>query len=94
MAGNTSYPGALDTTTNLPIASALVSVELDGDGNSNKIHSNLHGVLSEAAVAIEAKMLQRVSPTRMFQCSRLALLMMISCGWLVRQSKVEAHRNY
>ena len=55
MAGNTSYPGALDTTTNLPIASALVSVELDGDGDSNKIHSNLHGVLSEAAVAIEAK---------------------------------------
>ena len=55
MAGNTSYPGALDTTTNLPIASALVSTELDGDGNANKVHSNLHGVLSEAAVAIEAK---------------------------------------
>jgi len=54
-AGNTSYPGALDTTTNLPIASALVSTELDGDGNANKVHSNLHGVLSEAAVAIEAK---------------------------------------
>jgi hypothetical protein len=33
----------------------LVSVELDGDGNANKVHSNLHGVLSEAAVAIEAK---------------------------------------
>ena len=55
MAGNTSYPGALDTTTNLPIASALVSTELDGDGDANKVHSNLHGVLSEAAVAIEAK---------------------------------------
>ena len=55
MAGNTNYPGALDTTTNLPIASALVSVELDGDGNANKVHSNLHGVLSEAAVAIEGK---------------------------------------
>ena len=55
MAGNTSYPGALDTTTNLPIASALVSTELDGDGNANKVHSNLHGVLSEAAVAIETK---------------------------------------
>jgi hypothetical protein len=55
MAGNTSYPGALDTTTNLPIASALVSTELDGDGNANKVHSNLHGVLSEAALAIEAK---------------------------------------
>ena len=53
--GNTSYPGGLDTTTNLPIASALVSTELDGDGNANKVHSNLHGVLSEAAVAIEAK---------------------------------------
>lgn len=55
MAGNTNYPGALDTTTNLPIASALVSTELDGDGDANKVHSNLHGVLSEAAVAIEAK---------------------------------------
>ena len=55
MAGNTSYPGALDTTTNLPIASALVSTELDGDGDANKVHSNLHGVLSEAAVAIETK---------------------------------------
>jgi hypothetical protein len=55
MAGTTSYPGALDTTTNLPIASALVSTELDGDGDANKVHSNLHGVLSEAAVAIEAK---------------------------------------
>ena len=55
MAGTTNYPGALDTTTNLPIASALATVELDGDGNANKVHSNLHGVLSEAAVAIEGK---------------------------------------
>ena len=39
-AGNTSYPGALDTTTNLPIASALVSTELDGDGNANKVHAS------------------------------------------------------
>jgi len=53
--GNTSYPGSLDTTTNLPIASALVTVELDGDGNANKIHSNLHGVVSEALVQVETK---------------------------------------
>jgi len=53
--GNTSYPGSLDTTTNLPVASALVTVELDGDGNANKIHSNLHGVVSEALVQVETK---------------------------------------
>ena len=51
----TSYPAALDTTTNLPVASALSGVELDGDGNANKVHSTLHGVVSEAIVAVETK---------------------------------------
>jgi len=55
MPGNTSYPSSLDTTTNLPVASALSGVELDGDGDANKVHSNLHGVVSEAIVAIEGK---------------------------------------
>ena len=55
MPGNTSYPTSLDTTTNLPIASALVTVELDGDGDANKVHSNLHGVVSEALVQVETK---------------------------------------
>ena len=51
----TNYPAALDTTTNQPVASALTGVELDGDGNANKVHSTLHGVHSEAVVAIEGK---------------------------------------
>ena len=51
----TNYPAALDTTTNQPIASALSGTELDGDGNANKVHSTLHGVHSEAVVAIETK---------------------------------------
>ena len=51
----TSYPTGLDTTTNLPVASALSGVELDGDGNANKVHSTLHGVVSEAIVAVETK---------------------------------------
>ena len=51
----TNYPAALDTTTNQPVASALSGVELDGDGNANKVHSTLHGVHSEAIVAIEGK---------------------------------------
>ena len=51
----TNYPASLDTTTNQPVASALTGVELDGDGNANKVHSTLHGVHSEAIVAIEGK---------------------------------------
>ena len=51
----TNYPAALDTTTNQPVASALSGVELDGDGDANKVHSTLHGVHSEAIVAIEGK---------------------------------------
>ena len=51
----TNYPAALDTTTNQPVASALSGVELDGDGNANKVHSTLHGTHSEAIVAIETK---------------------------------------
>ena len=51
----TNYPAALDTTTNQPVASALSGVELDGDGDANKVHSTLHGVHSEAIVAIEVK---------------------------------------
>jgi hypothetical protein len=53
--GNTNYPGSLDTTTNLPVASALSGVQMDGDGNDNKKHSNLHGVISESIVQLETK---------------------------------------
>jgi len=51
----TNYPTSLDNTTNQPVASALSGVELDGDGNANKVHSTLHGTHSEAIVAIETK---------------------------------------
>ena len=51
----TNYPASLDNTTNQPVASALSGVELDGDGNANKVHSTLHGTHSEAIVAIEGK---------------------------------------
>jgi len=56
MAGTTAYPGALDTTTELPAAASIAGNELDGDGNANLIHSNLHGVGDEAIVALETKL--------------------------------------
>ena len=56
MAGNTAFPGALDTTTTLPVASTLAGIELDGDGTANNIHSNVHGVENEAIVAVETKL--------------------------------------
>ena len=55
-AGTTDFPTSLDTTTNLPIASALAGTELDGDGNANKVHTNVHGVTNTALVQIETKM--------------------------------------
>jgi len=55
-AGTSDFPTSLDTTTNLPIASNLSGVELDGDGDANKVHSNLHGVTDTAIVAVETKM--------------------------------------
>ena len=55
-AGTSDFPTSLDTTTNLPVASGLSGVELDGDGDANKVHSNLHGVTDTALVAIETKM--------------------------------------
>lgn len=55
-AGTSDFPTSLDTTTNLPVASGLSGVELDGDGNANKVHSNLHGTTDTAVVAIETKM--------------------------------------
>ena len=55
-AGTSDFPTSLDTTTNLPIASNLSGVELDGDGDANKVHSNLHGVTDTALVAVETKM--------------------------------------
>jgi len=55
-AGTSDFPTSLDTTTNLPVASGLSGVELDGDGDANKVHSNLHGVTDTALVAVETKM--------------------------------------
>ena len=54
-AGTSDFPTSLDTTTNLPVASGLSGVELDGDGNANKVHSNLHGTTDTAVVAVETK---------------------------------------
>jgi hypothetical protein len=54
-AGTSDFPTSLDTTTNLPVASGLSGVELDGDGDANKVHSNLHGVTDTAIVAVETK---------------------------------------
>ena len=54
-AGTSDFPNSLDTSTNLPVASGLSGVELDGDGNANKVHSNLHGTTDTAVVAIETK---------------------------------------
>ena len=54
-AGTSDFPTSLDTTTNLPVASSLSGVELDGDGDANKVHSNLHGVTDTALVQIEGK---------------------------------------
>lgn len=54
-AGTTDFPTSLDTTTNLPIASALAGTELDGDGNANKVHTNVHGVTNTALVQLETK---------------------------------------
>ena len=54
-AGTSDFPTSLDTTTNLPVASGLSGVELDGDGDANKVHSNLHGVTDTAIVQLETK---------------------------------------
>ena len=54
-AGTSNFPTSLDTTTNLPVASGLSGVELDGDGDANKVHSNLHGVTDTAIVQLETK---------------------------------------
>ena len=54
-AGTSDFPTSLDTTTNLPVASGLSGVELDGDGNANKVHSNLHATTDTAVVAVETK---------------------------------------
>jgi len=53
--GASDYPTSLDTTSNQPVASTLVSIELDGDGTANNIHSNVHGVHSTAIVQLETK---------------------------------------
>lgn len=52
-AGNTNYPTSLDTSTNLPDPAGA---DLDGDGNDNKIHSNQHSTINEAAIALETKL--------------------------------------
>ena len=54
-AGSTNFPTSLDSSTNLPVASSLSGVELDGDGDANKVHSNLHGVTDTALVQVESK---------------------------------------
>jgi hypothetical protein len=51
-AGETNYPASLDTTTNLPDPEG---VELDGDGDDNKVHSNLHSTVNSATIALETK---------------------------------------
>jgi hypothetical protein len=53
--GSTDYPTSLDTTSNQPLASTLVSIELDGDGTANNVHSNVHGVSDTAIVQLETK---------------------------------------
>jgi hypothetical protein len=52
-AGNTNYPTSLDTSTNLPDPAG---VDLDGDGNDHKLHSNQHSTANEAIIAIESKL--------------------------------------
>jgi hypothetical protein len=53
--GVSDYPTSLDTTSNQPVASTLVSIELDGDGTANNVHSNVHGVHSTSIVQLETK---------------------------------------
>jgi hypothetical protein len=53
--GVSDFPTSLDTTSNQPAHSTLAAVELDGDGTTNNVHSNVHGVHSTAIVQIETK---------------------------------------
>ena len=55
-AGDSAYPVTADTTTNLPVQTSMAGKELDGDGDANHIHSNLHGVLNEAMVAVQTRL--------------------------------------
>ena len=54
--GVSDFPTSLDTTSNQPTASTLASIQLDGDGTANNIHSNVHGVSDTAIVALETKL--------------------------------------
>ena len=54
--GVSDFPTSLDTTSNQPAASTLASIQLDGDGTANNIHSNVHGVSDTAIVALETKL--------------------------------------
>ena len=54
-AGTSDFPTSLDSSTNLPTSGNLSGVELDGDGNAHKVHSNLHGTTNTAIVQIESK---------------------------------------
>jgi len=52
-AGTSNYPTSLDTITNLPDVSGK---NLDGSGDTNATHSNLTDVVSQAVIALEAKL--------------------------------------
>lgn len=52
-AGSTNYPTSLDTTANLPDVSGH---NLSGDGDPNLQHSNITDTVSQAVIALEAKL--------------------------------------